>query len=171
MPTPNFAINLALINMGANNLNNPDEKGEILYAMGQTVSDPNFSPIEYKQHYFHCKTKFNVIRANTQKTKSPENSMQYSQTEYTITCYYSGDVGGIDRNEVKAGDYIKLDNDLNIWYKVNKLMETMGGKQYCVVRAIQTSQDPELPNINTDLENRVNSGIDTDHLLFGDLIE
>lgn len=165
---PNFAINLALVNMGANNITNPDETGEILYAIGQTVIDPNISAIEYKQHYFHCKTKFNVIKANTQKTRSPENSMQYSQTEYIITCYYSGDVSGIDRNEVHAGDYIKLDSQPNIWYKVNKLMEKMGGNQYCVIRATQTSQNPEFPNINTNLEDKENGGIDVNHLLFGE---
>lgn len=157
-----LAVNLALVNQGSNNINNPDEEGEILYAMGQTVANPDDKAIEYKQHYFHCKTTFNVVKANTNFTRIPHDDMEYSSLEYIFTCYLSGDVSGINRNEMQAGDYIKLNNNSNLWYKVNKVLEVMGGGQYCVVRAIQTSQNPELPNTNESEA----GGVDSHNLLW-----
>ena len=142
-----FSINLAVLNQGCNNLNNSDQTGEILYAIGQTVSDPEYDPIEYKQNYFHCPSIFNLQKAYTDETKFKENEMPYAKLEYNIVCYYSYDVGSINRNEVQAGDYIKLNSEINLWYKIVKVIENMAN-QYSVVKAIQTSEDPEKPNIN-----------------------
>lgn len=151
-----FGINLAVLNQGCNNLNNSDQTGEILYAIGHTVSDPDYEPIEYKQSYFHCKSTFNKIQAWTDETKFKENEMPYAKLEYNIVCYYSYDVGGINRNEVRAGDYIAIDNETNLWYKIIKVIEHMAN-QYTVVKAIQTSEDPEKPNINATEGGGVNN--------------